>query len=717
MSVSTSSRGDSINEKLDALDDEASVNVEPKVDPLLQRLQSKYSQQRQHQITDLNIRLDRLHAENVEKQNNLIPSIELLSPSTVLMINELESLCTKNGLAQGTELVRAIRIAANNELREAVACIENGYTSAFQSLQRHAAYKMDQATRAAGNSTIAKSEVEPTTEGSTQEKNEEDEKLVKKCPEEWKPSVKSAVIAEYKYQLQHNRQSLPASVARSKFFSLKECCSVFPSMLAESLASLILCEVVRIYLYDEHKNLHCCASYPYHAAQGDPMRATFKEIMLAKDLHSTICGQRLAVNGVEKKPAFQAKRNSEEVKEEIEASGWGSMRSCLIFPIIPLTGSSSSLGMIHCVNKVCASSQEASQFSRDDEVLCSMASRLLGAVLSRYPAENFTLRVGEKLRKRVNPHADTKILDDHIPDRIVDVVGDAAETGNRANATPFPITIFRSKLHNIYGTRKSPANRTYGKLSLVDSTLSSVEFNINSVHELWQTGVEENVVLHQEYRKLEESSKRTTLLLRNLLDGLGAARSMRTIGEITRYLQSLEIFGRSESVELLSDFIAEALIEKAEIRTSIRGSTDKRTPYTLPTIPFGESPEGQREVTADTAAEEKEAFLTREEAEKLLHKNKLLNKTVPSHIHSDGPECIRCYSCDPVKKREQMIFIEEMLKEGEKRRGESARVSAQSNAVTLAEPKKRRSFFQPSNIPPRTERGKEEKVSRPFKIA
>lgn len=802
-----------------AAESQTSNQLSPeKADPLLEHLKAKYKQQRHKQIAEMKRKVENDHTESMEKNIHelLHPSLELLSDFAILLMNELETLCLKNNLERGVELVKQIRVLTNNEIRQAVSAIENGYTSGFQTLQRQAAYKLDilapakcgggstsssgtggggllptgrstssgvvsvtgtRRDRGSGrqgggigedgwptppsirgmgghprdsgggtarhsrpphsshlyrsSSSSSSSSHQESREGGNGIRSDLQKKdALRACPKQWKTNLKEMVVEELFYQQgitcapKNVRQGLRTS-PKEKLFSLKECCSAVPSFFAESLASLLVCEVVRIYLYDENHNLHCCCTYPYHAFQADPMHGTYKEIMLAKDFHSMVCSQLMAVNGYEsKRRSLRKDEQLPQVKKDLEGSGWSSIRSCLMFPIIPLLGANkNALGMIHCANKVAVSSKEPAAFTNNDEVLCSMASRLLGCMLSRYPVANFSLRVGEVLRKATFPFEPTTAIDDHLQDRLHDVVEDAAEAGHRAMVAPVPIMILRAPLNEIDPSKEKRARaRKMGTtLAMHDSTLSSVEFNIRSVNELWQTGMEENIIMHQQYRKLEESMRRTKLLLQNILDGLAAARSMHRAEDITMYLQTLELFGRSESVEMLSEFIAETLIGG---RMKPKGERKLLFPD-LPTLPpasligvdsvlirVDDGPPPPRAQSSATSASKptssfrgilklspaatagstgvaatelakgglasqagKEefvegAFLSPSEVEALQHRHQLVNAPIASKIHADGPDSIRCYSCDPVKKREQMLFIDRMMEEGIRRNKE-----------------------------------------------
>lgn len=638
------------------------------VNPLLERLNKKYTQQRNKQLNEVKKGVEKDQAEIADRNNALNPSLELLSDYTIMMMNELEMLCANHGLERGVELINEIRSVTNNEIRQALSAIEDGYTSAFHSLQRQAAYKMNQERRA--------SRGERPSSSALLEKSNADEGVLKECPPDWKANVKNEVASEMKFQASIQRLPKIPKPAVAKQFSLKESCSVVPAFFAESLASLLLCEVVRVYLYDENQNLHCCSTYPYQALQGDPMHATYTEIMLARDLHTTICNQRIAVNGSESVYTLLTKRDIRVVKSELQASGWGSMRSCLIFPIVPLS-SSKSLGLIHAVNKVPPSSKEPGKFTPNDEVLMSMACRLLGCILTKYPLANFTLRVGEMFHKAAFPHEKTTNIDDHIPERVTDLVVDAAETGNRAVATPVPIMMFRAPLCDVYVSKHHRARaRKMGKLIEQDSTLSSVEFNISSVNELWQTGMEENVLMHQEYRKLQNSMNTTKLLVRNILDGLAAARTMRDAAEIARYLQTLELFGRSESLDMLSEFISDTLIGSGNGPAPIQERSCSEQ-----TVSVTERSESKG--VAGSEDDSKSPFIGTEEAEDLLYRHKLLNQPATSRIHNDGPDCIRSYSCDPKQKRAQVQAIDKMITEGELRKKQRSISTAENQPAYL----------------------------------
>lgn len=745
-----------------AVEDAAKEKMnDPTDDPLLVHLQSKYKQQRNRQIAEKKRKVENDHAESMGKNIHelLHPSLELLSDFAILLMNELETLCMKNHLNRGVELVKEIRAVTNNELRQAVSAIEGGYTSGFQALQRQAGYKYDvlapvspargvswgipsttpphavapdassggrgggdhQSTskrRGSESALVTTSNTARPASSKSGEPYEDtasktNQKEVLTCPKDWKENIKKMVLEELHYQNIITRPPRrPGRSHKEKQFSLKESCSAIPALFAESLAFLLVCEVVRIYLYDANRNLHCCSTYPYHAFQGDPMHGTYTEIMLAKDFHAMVCSQVLAVNGSESPKHSLSKQELQQISEDLQNSGWGSIRSCLMFPIVPLTRPNhNALGIIHCVNKVAVSDKDVGKFTSDDEVLCAMASRVLGGILSRYPVANFSLRVGELLRKATYPFQPTTAVDDHFPDRWTDPVVDAAEAGYRAVVTPVPIKILRAPLSDIDPSKRSRSRmQKVGSLTIHDSALSSMEFNIRSVNDLWQTGMEENVIMHQEYRKLEESMRRTKLLLQNVLDGLASARTMRSTDEINAFLRTLELFGRSESVEMLSEFVSETLTGKIDRRATktmlfpeiqsssfatflqnnnehiARGkspgysessSTPKPWPSGFPPKDgtfFDASssktlsqPENSVETKKKNEEKGNTAYLTADEAKELLHRHQLLNAIVPARIHADGPDCIRCYSCDPAKKREQMIYIDQMMEEGTRR--------------------------------------------------
>lgn len=635
----------------------SSALAEPEVveDPVFLRLCDKYNRQHNQQMVGKMSKLEKDLSRQAERFSQLPPGVELLTDETIILFNRLEALCTEHKLTQGVSLIHKLRDATNNELRRSLRYLEEGYTSAFTGLIKAAEYRQMAATqlpadfahgKALSPVAVSSSPTHKAFPGTTTVE-------VPSCdfPSDWNQLKRHLVAEEMAHQAQNSVKNLPRKL------TIRESLSSITGLLAESLATLLLCEVVRIYLYDEHQNLHCCACFPFHATRADPMHGTYTEIMLAKQIHTMVCTKYIAINGSEPQYNMLSGRDVELIQEEVKESGWGSMHSCLIFPIVSHEGANRSVGMIHAVNKVSVTRSQPGHFSSDDEVMMSVTARVLGCILTRYPVNYFTLRVGEAFRKVVHPHEENS-LNSHLPAQEPEIVEDAAETGLKALASPHPIMIFRAPISDVYQTRiHRIRKRKLGNLIQADSTLSTVEFNLTALTELWETGMKDNVVMHQQYRTLTEQLNNSKLLLRNVLDGLAATRSMTDPDESARYIKKLELFARSECTDMLAEFISNTLL-----LCNASPRYGRRLPASCSREEL--SPEGSPKLSS-FAGLGNSLFLTPAETQELRRQHANLNRKVASKLHVDGPDCIPAYSTDPQSKRAQFHFIDEVIKERE----------------------------------------------------
>lgn len=653
-------------------------------DAVLNRLQESYTRQLNQQTNLKKQKLDSVLEAAADRHNELQTSLELLSDETAEQFNELESYCIAHGMHTALALSQKIRKSVNKELREALSYYEKGYVSAFESIKKDAGFSASSgALGKEASETTFTQDATAATHTSVVHENPEVYRLEQECPPEWKKTTKTEVASEVIYG-----EKLHVKELSAKNVSLKESFSEVLSLFAESLATLLVCEVVRIYLYDDYKNLHCCATYPFGATRGDPMRATHREIMIAKDIHRAVCDNGIAINGSEVSNPLLSARDVESVKAELSSAGLGGIKSCLAFPILSNLGINKSLGMIHAVNKVRPSPNSPSRFTTDDEIMASVCARVLGCTLTRYPMELFTLRVGEAFFKRIYPHEDSRRLDAHLPPRVIEEVQDAATVGNRAITSLQPIQVFRAPINNIYLTHTQiDRNRKLGSLVLADSTLASVEFNLQVTNSLWNEGLEENAVMHRQYREITEDLKKKKMLLRNVLDGVAAARSLELSADTAHFLQTIELLGRSESNDALREYVGETLIDvttKASLRQPPRrtasppteavdmgnGGDDPCPTAETPPSCTDEPSAYANKLKTDDAVDavpgvgkvvSESPFLSPQEARELERRNRLANAKVASQIHFDGPESINHYSCDPEAKREQVRFIDEMI--------------------------------------------------------
>ncbi|CCW59864.1 unnamed protein product [Phytomonas sp. EM1] len=598
--------------------------------------------------------------------------LDLFSNETVTLFKKLENMCTYYKLDECLDLVAKIRGAVNNELHKYLMHIEENYAAGFKKMLHQPSLGatppntgvMETQLDVDGLQTIFSSYGVGIENDQLRQKKKD---LLEQCPKEWPTLIRLKVAQDIATHHDEITTPLPRRL------TVKEALSSITGLFAESLATLLSCEVVRVYLYDENHNLHCCATFPFHAKQGDPMRATYEEIMLVKDLHQTICGKCIAVNGREEVNVALKDGDMERIRQEMTSSGLGSIRSCLIFPIVSSDCPQCALGMLHAVNKVCAppvDSKKGRNFSADDELLLSMASRVLGCVLTRYPVSFFSLRVGEAIRKAVFPHEDNEAVEAaHLHAELLQdpFVEDASGVGSRAMTSTEQIKILRASVTSVYQTSTHRQRlRRMGNLGQLDTTLSSVEFNLNVMNELWKTGITENVAMHQQYRQLEEELKKTKLLLENVLDGLSAVRAFHNAEKMAQCIQTLELYARSKSIDILTEFIHNMIVEEAT-----REGFKSKDPMSSTTLwsstvysPKGDSSTEELKSSHDVATSkglESSPFLTQTDMVELRRHQERLNAKVASRIHFDGPEGIRSYSCDPKRKREQIQFIEQVM--------------------------------------------------------
>lgn len=578
-------------------------------DELLQRLNKLFADQSIERSNENKIGFYTNYNDEREKLEDLPLSLHLYSDELRIVMNDLETLCSEYRVPGGVELVNKVRIMVHNEIRQSLSHIDNSYQSAFHSMMNETSRPIGVAVHDASASlqqaeseeshhcaetgtpalsalswthvadgvavAAASASASASFSGAAAAVDERRDRLRGACAEHTQPNVENtsasacgpasttyetdmAVAAEMR-----RRQALTRTKWAHPRVSLHEGLSMTTALFAESLATLLMCEVVRIYLFDEHHNLHCSACYPFHARQGDPMRATYTEIMLAKELHSTVCDRCIAVNGSAPDYKYLTERDLQLVAEEQSARGWASMQSCLIFPILSSAGANRSYGMIHAVNKACTPAAEPNTFTAHDETIMSISARVLGCILTRYPAPYFTLRVGEALRRAIFPCDDTASLDDHLPQRLIDDdIAAAAAVANRAVASHGSMVIYRAPISSIYETRvHHTRKKKFAHLLEKDTTLSLMEFNMLLTNQSWQEGMQKNVQMHQTCRAFHDELQSCRLLLRNLLDGLAVTRVMESMSEVAEYLRKLELFGRSEGNDMIVEHTNRALME------------------------------------------------------------------------------------------------------------------------------------------------------------
>ncbi|EPY36171.1 hypothetical protein AGDE_07047 [Angomonas deanei] len=619
-------------------------------DALRARLENKFNKQKQNQLETTARETADFYQKQTSTKNNRPVSIELISDDTAALFDQLnEYVAQYNHNKEAQELIDNIRGAVNAELKESLSYIEEGYTSAFREMLSDNHASANQSTHSEALLQGHSGDTEQRDNGS------------------WNPTAAAMIHSERDYQ-----KSIKPT-AKPKLTVLKQCFSETVSLFTESLACLLSCGVVRIYLFDENKSLHCCSSYPLRSTEADPMRATYTEIMIAKELHKAVCESCFAVNGTTAQYNLLSQRDLDQMEEELQTTGLNSIKSCLVFPILSHVGANRCLGMIHAANKTLA--KKIIDFDERDELIMSNSSKLLGAILTRYPLHYFTLRVGEVFKKAVDPYFDPT-QSDHLTSGVSDDIEEAVEVANRAVASPAHVMIFRAPINNIYQTRTQQSkNKKLGNLAATDPTLSSVEFNLQSINQLWENGMAENTEMHKQFRALHKQLEDKKILLRNILDGVAATRSLEGPVEIARYLQRLELLGRSENTELIATLVTETLLQEKGDAPTDKSSLERLTTsipttasselYTNPSVDVD-----KLETSPNVEPLPANPFLSAAEKDALLKSNSYVNTTKASHLHFDGPDYIRTYTSDPVTKRNQVRFIEELSRQ--ERKGETS---------------------------------------------
>ncbi|ESL08281.1 hypothetical protein TRSC58_04018 [Trypanosoma rangeli SC58] len=574
-------------------------------DPLLERLRKKHTGLRQHCLDEAQKALEMENLFASKRMHNLPPSLDLISDEITLALNEIAMRCEEYAVPCVGQLLKDVRARMNQQLREAYASLEAGHKSAFYNLEEKTAgtrqsLEVGDSARKLGIAAMQQSEREP-------------------APSNKEGSQKAFV---------ENDQSRMRGTS-FKSLSARDFFSSTLSVFAEITAVLLRCEVVRIFLYDEYDNLRCGARFPFNTTVGDPLAGNDKELMLAKEIHTTVCRKYIAINGREPQRLTMSERDHGVMEEELQQLGWKSMTSCLIFPIFSSIGCGRPYGMIHAVNKQGVTFDQPGVFDENDEVFVSMTARLLGCLLTRYPIKYFQLPVGQKLRKSFVSSL-TRDAETHLAPLLRDEVEGGAEVGNKANQMFSRVLFFRAPINAVY---QSPSLRKKVRklesLKIIDKTLSTVEFDISALEELWRVGHDENILMYQECQQLNEQLNTLQILLRTVLDAIGASRVLGNMGDLASYLQLLELYARQENVSMLTELISQVLLN---------ARVDVPVPPELKGVPPGRlSP-----------------------TEMIRIERRVAQTPSKLKFGAAAPSGVRTYSYDPQRRREQVRFFNEL---------------------------------------------------------
>ncbi|RNF09408.1 hypothetical protein TraAM80_02206 [Trypanosoma rangeli] len=586
--------------------DEEETEASQGDDPLLERLRKKHTVLRQQCLHEAQkaMEVDNLFAS--KRMHNLPPSLELISDEITLALNEIAMRCEEYAVPRVGQLLKDVRARMNQQLREAYASLEAGHKSAF--------YKLEEKT--AGTRQSLETNASARKQVGTTAMQQSERELAPSNEERGQNAFS-------------DRNQLRMQGTASKSLSARDFFSSTLSVFAEITAVLLRCEVVRIFLYDEYDNLRCGARFPFSSTVGDPLAGNDMELMLAKEIHTTVCHKYIAINGREPQRLTVSERDHGVMEEELQQLGWKSMTSCLIFPIFSNDDCGRSYGMIHAVNKQGVAFDRPGMFDENDEVFVSMTARLLGCLLTRYPIKYFQLPVGQKLRKSFVSLL-TKDAETHLPPLLRDEVEGGAEVGNKANQMFTRVLFFRAPINAVY---QSPSLRKKVRklesLKIIDKTLSTVEFDISALEELWRVGHDENILMYQQCQQLNEQLNTLQILLRTVLDAIGASRVLDNMGDLAGYLQLLELYARQENVPMLTELISQVLLN---------ARVDIPVPPELKGVPPG-----------------------RLSPNEMIRIERRIAQT-PSKLKfgAAAPSGVRTYSYDPQRRREQVRFFNEL---------------------------------------------------------
>lgn len=461
--------------------------------------------------------------------------------------------------------------------------------------------------------------------------------------------------------------------------TLPETMSTTTALMAESLAVSLRCELVRVYLMDDKKNLVRAAEYPFPDFTSqkplDLFHGNYTERGLAKVLFSVVCEKGLAVSGFD---ARQPTTTTDGAPDDLNASFQAHsppknlIRNCLVWPIALPSGHQRVVGMIHAINKEGTHDDEKKKFTAEDEYSMNEAAKMIGIMLDRYPAHLFQVDVGSLVFKACHPE---KVLRPHLPDVIQDAVEGAQRIGNELLRTQPHIIIYRGPMATIYkqGPRDKKSEDYVPGAGGALSTITTVEYNLDALNDLWKSGYDENVMMHRQCRLWSTKVQDLQSIIKQFVDALVVARGIKEMNELLMYLRSMELLVRSENAPLLSDHINNAMdnIRKG-LEGKRRGTTSRspqnvaspdvmspsESPAASPTsrgagaAPSWSTPQSATESIVATRGELQEITKRRERAS--------ANMNIAT-MHIDGPTNVRGYTCDTETKRKQVKAIDDMI--------------------------------------------------------
>lgn len=431
---------------------------------------------------------------------------------------------------------------------------------------------------------------------------------------------------------------------------LNEGVSASTAFLAESLAVATRCEVVRVYILDDKRNLHKAAEFPpiidgavnakergnregvalpRGSSNPDLLGGNYSERGLAKALCSAVCEKGLAISGQDSRQ-YVTGPGSDGSSEGTSKSN--AIRNCLVWPIIMPSGHNRIAGMIHLINKEGTTDDEKRKFSAEDETTVYNAARLFGVLLERYPRELFQCDVGAMVTRAC---CGEKFVKPHLPMVFRDEVEGAERVGNEILRANVPVVIYRGPMSTIYkqAARDKKAEDYAPSGGGAIASVTTVEYNLDALNDLWKAGYDENVIMHAQCRMWSSKVKELHNVIKQFVDALVVARGIKDLSELMMYLRSMEILIRSENAQLLAEHITSTL---QTLKKSLASSD----------VPIAQQLSAARDDLEDVS--------------RRLSRVAGTSANISS-IHVDGPTNVRGYTCDAPTKRLQVRAIDALI--------------------------------------------------------
>lgn len=303
------------------------------------------------------------------------------------------------------------------------------------------------------------------------------------------------------------------------------------------------------------------------------------------------------------------------------------------------------------------------QFSKSDEALIAAAAKLMASCFENFPS-SCTPTDDVKSHKEVCSYsrlvtANVQPLPGEKPSVSIPSAFSAVESACLANP---PVKIFRGPSAGVFKptighqtSNKIPsspyalANSTKEAKSMTidsfthDGNLRSLEASISYLDSMWKAAFSDNVGMHEECRKMSTKIRDLSFICSQVEEIFAAARKLNSIDDMRSFLRTAELSLKSGSRALLGTAM------KISLESQINNNGDD--------VVDASSPNRAKKTASQQQQQQKLA-----QAQAVAEKFAKNDFVTISDIHIDGPEGLRHYSVDPKTKKEQMLAIEQTIK-------------------------------------------------------